>query len=523
MNLVDDLALTTGQHLPKFGIDYRPLFLDQASPTYGVSFAAPTVQGFVSTGVGSVFGATAVPAKLLTNSLSLYAQDNWKVTRRLTLTYGFRWELSPAPSPRGTTKLAAWENVSTPAQIALAPFGTPVWSATYGNFAPRIGIAHALTKKGDFVLRAGAGIFYDSGLGAAAHLASTFPNYLTGFFPAASVPISSAAPYLPVISPLPPYPDGTYAFAPNLKLPRSYQWNIALEKSFAGKQVISATYVGQTGRDLLREGAFYQPNSSFQGEFLLTENGARSNYNALQLQYRRPMSRRLQGLLNYTWSHSLDNASNDVVAGLSNVVITAANDHASSSFDARQSFSGALTYAVPPAAKSGPVFGLTRDWSMATVIVARTGFPFNAIVFSTSPDPEGYASSRPDLVAGEPFWTSNSSAPGGKILNLAAFSLPTTIRQGTEGRDDIPGFGLVQLDFSINRGFPITERLNLEFRADAFNLFNHPNFTNPAGYIEYGPTYLQSTEMSNQGLGGLNPLFQEGGPRSLQLSLRLVF
>jgi hypothetical protein len=114
-------------------------------------------------------------------------------------------------------------------------------------------------------------------------------------------------------------------------------------------------------------------------------------------------------------------------------------------------------------------------------------------------------------------------APGGKSLNPAAFSIPSTIRQGTEGRNDIPGFGLTQVDLSLGRKFSITERLKLQFRADAFNLFNHPNFTNPPAFVEFGPAFLQSFQMLNRGLGGLNPLFQEGGPRSLQLSLKLFF
>jgi hypothetical protein len=112
---------------------------------------------------------------------------------------------------------------------------------------------------------------------------------------------------------------------------------------------------------------------------------------------------------------------------------------------------------------------------------------------------------------------------GGKGLNPAAFGIPSSARQGTEGRNDIPGFSLTQVDASIGRKFPITEHLNLQFRADAFNVLNHPNFTNPQGYVEYGSFYLQSRQMLNQGLGGLNPLFQEGGPRSLQLALKLVF
>jgi hypothetical protein len=299
-----------------------------------------------------------------------------------------------------------------------------------------------------------------------------------------------------------------------------------LEKSFGGKQAISVTYVGQAGRDLIREEALPLSNSNFvSGSFLsLTVNDARSNYNALQVQYRRPLASRLQVLLNYSWSHSLDNASNDVVVALSNTIISGATDYASSLFDVRQSFSGGLSYDVPAAGKSGTIAVLTKDWSLNTVIVARTGFPFNAVLFAPpSFALAGGALIRPDLVPGQPLWISAPNAPGGKILNINAFSIPSTPRQGTEGRNDIPGFGLTQVDFSIARKFPITERLNLQFRADAFNLLNHPNFTNPPGYIEYGPSQLRSPSMLNGGLGGLNPLFQEGGPRSLQLSLKLTF
>jgi len=103
--------------------------------------------------------------------------------------------------------------------------------------------------------------------------------------------------------------------------------------------------------------------------------------------------------------------------------------------------------------------------------------------------------------------------------------VPTTIRQGTEPRNDIPGFGFTQVDLSIGRRFGITDRLNLQFRLDGFNVLNHPNFANTAGCVQFGvvPTCIQSASMLNRGLGGLNPLFQEGGPRSLQLSLKLTF
>jgi hypothetical protein len=226
--------------------------------------------------------------------------------------------------------------------------------------------------------------------------------------------------------------------------------------------------------------------------------------------------------LNYTWAHSLDNASNDVVAGLSNAVISGASDHASSDFDVRHSFSGALTFEAPPIGMSG-LRWISNDWTIDTVVVARSGFPFNANVFGVSPDPGGYALTRPDRVPGQSSWLSSPGAPGGKILNTNAFVVPSSVRQGTEGRNDVPGFGLTQVDLSLGRKFHLTDHVTLQFRADAFNVLNHPNFANPFAYIQFGSIYLASTQMLNQGLGGLNPLFQQGGPRSLQLSLRLAF
>jgi hypothetical protein len=523
INLVDDFSFVVGTHQMKYGVDYRSIELDTDPNQHQVFYQTLSVLDFISSG-GIVFNmstGTIASARLRSQSLSLYAQDAWKISPRLSLTYGIRWELAPAPAALGSTTLASWTNVDTPSQIALAPPGTPVWRTTYGNFAPRIGLAYALTDSGDLVLRVGGGVFYDLGVGSVGSLAATFPHAALQNNPNTQLPVDPT-PFLPVISTTPPY-GNVQAFAPNLKLPRSYQWSLALEKSFGGNQVISATYVGQAGRDLLRQEGFFQPNPNFSSTLFVTLNDGWSNYNALQVQYRRPLSARLQALLNYTWSHSLDNASNDVVAGLSNTVISAANDYASSNFDVRQSFSGALTFAVPAATKSGLFAQLTRDWSIDSVIVARTGFPFNAIVFGTSP--AGFAvTTRPDLVPGQPLWISAPSAPGGKELNSGAFSVPTTVRQGTEGRNDIPGFDLTQVDLSISRKFPITERLNLQFRADAFNVFNHPNFTNPTGNFTSGAAAdLQAASMLNQTLGGLNPLFQEGGPRSLQLSLRLVF
>lgn len=548
LNVVDDLSLTLGAHQLKFGGDYRAIFLDNVPFKNEFTYLALGVQNLISTGQVLLFAPqTLLPARTLAEATSLYAQDSWKASPRLVVTYGVRWELSPAPRGLGSTTLASWLNVNNPSAIALAPTGTSMWHTTYGNFAPRLGIAYSLDQAGSVVLRAGAGVFYDLGVGASANLATDFPNAAVGgpyFFQ--PVPVANIGSFVPTISAMPPYPStDSEGFDPNLKLPRSYQWNVALEKSFGGRQAISATYVGQAGRDLLRQEALYQPNSDFQGAFELTKNDARSNYNAFQLQYRRPLSSRVQALLNYTYSHSVDNASNDVIAGLSNTVISAANDYASSDFDVRHSFSGALAFSLPSVGQSGALALLTKDWSLDTVVVARTEFPANPQV--QAPSSLGASLIRPDLVPGQPFYLYGAQCaqvfgpvsqggngtleagqvcPGGMGLNPTAFNAATPVadnRQGTLGRNAIPGFGLTQVDLSIGRRFSITERLKVQFRADAFNLFNHPNFTNPPSEPVSAPSSLLSRETLNNGLGGLNPLFQEGGPRSLQLSLRLAF
>jgi len=528
MNFVDDLVLVKGGHQLKFGTDYRAIFTTTNHTGMNTLFFLPSsVQSFISSSGQAFFEATSsTVGKLLVQSLSLYAQDTWKATARLAVTYGLRWELSPAPSGRDGTNLGAWENVTDSSALVLAPIGTPMWKTTYGNLAPRIGIAYSVGQKGDLVLRAGWGLFYDLGVGQAANALTTFPNLATAITPTVTMPLADPTPFLPSLSTTPPY-GGAFAqiwgVAPNLKLPRSYEWNVAVEKSFGEKGVISATYVGQLGRQLLRNEGLSPTNVNFPpgSVFFLTLNDATSDYEALQLQYRKPLAARFQVLFNYTWSHSLDNASNDTLAAVSGIVIPAGNDRASSDFDVRHSFSGALTYNVPSVGKSGPLFFLTRGWSLDTVVVARSGFPFNAL--SVIQGPIGAAFPRPDLVPGQPLWVSTPGAPGGKVLNPLAFATPATLRQGNEPRNDIPGFGLTQVDFSMGRKLPITERLNVQLRADAFNLFNHPNFANPLGYIGIGSIYLQSQSMLNKGLGGLNPLFQEGGPRSLQVSLRLLF
>src|SRR5205814_1531838 len=137
----------------------------------------------------------------------------------------------------------------------------------YGNIAPRVGVAYALTQKRDFVIRAAWGLFYDLGSGAAGQLTTAWPNRRTQSAGNVSLPISNAATFVPALPALVPPYTGAFAgnimgFSPDLALPKSYQWNAAIEKAFQGQQVISATYVGQLGRELLRAESVVPPSSN---------------------------------------------------------------------------------------------------------------------------------------------------------------------------------------------------------------------------------------------------------------------
>jgi hypothetical protein len=530
-NLADTISIVHGKSELKFGGDYRSIWLNTKPFQYSLGYVPSSISDFIATGDALVIAQVLRNARIVSRSSSLFGQDTWKMTPQVTLNFGLRWELAPAPHALGSTILTAWTNVTEPTQVAAAPVGTELWKTTYGNFAPRIGAAYKLTSSGDFVVRGGFGVFYDIGSGSAGYLAGAWPNQESKVISGLSLPLSDAASILPQLSTQPPYSGNfLFGFSPDLKLPRSYQWNVALEKSFGGHQVVSATYAGQLGRDLLRfdVNAIPAANTQFAPNsiFTLQDNSAKSNYNALQLQYRAHISHRLQALANYTWSHSLDNASSDAITFAGNTAVALSNllDRGNSDFDIRNSFSGAFTYSVPSVSSGLKTFAyMTRDWTLDGMVVARSGFPLT-VVSAFNEIPGVGISSRANIVQGQPFWTADPEAPGGRLININAFTVPPSGQQGNEGRNVVPGFGLTQVDLSVGRKFPMGERMNWRFRVDAFNVLNHPNFMNPYAILLGSlTTYLRSQEMLNQGLGGLNPLFQQGGPRSLQFSLRLEF
>jgi Carboxypeptidase regulatory-like domain/TonB dependent receptor len=557
VNLVDNFSLNRGTHKLRFGVDYRRISpLTRPDPYSQFLFfcgllanSATENACFTSSSLGSVVSgvasqeetASVTPVSLVFNNYSLYAQDTWRVNPRLTLTYGLRWEINPAPTAQGDNPLVSFVNPFNVNNLQLAPLGTPFYKTTWDNFAPRLGIAYQMRQQQgkETVVRAGVGIFYDLGSNQAGAAATSFPFARENLTLGAPFPLSPAL-AAPIPFSLNPGSDSIATSDPNLKLPRTYQWNLAVQQALGSSQSFTATYIGAAGHDLMRNVLLLSQFGSFDTIFT---NGATSSYNALQLQFQRRLSQGLQALASYTWSHSIDDQSFNTGAN-SSLAFNPNLERGSSDFDVRHSFSGAVTYDVPKAAALGWVGKIfLNDWAVDGIAVAHTGTPINLEVGTGTPVAGGFYIERPDVVPGQPFYLSGSACantaisngapcPGGKGLNPAAFEPPPQdpvtqqfLRQGDLGRNALRALGAWQIDSALHRQFNLTEKLNLQFRAEFFNIFNHPNFA-PFNPIIASPVFGISTNTLANGLsanGGVSQLYQFGGPRSIQFALRLTF
>lgn len=529
-NVVDTVGLSVGRHQFKFGVDYRRLtpIATPFNPLVDyLYFSESSVQANSALAISQSL-ALAYP---LYSNFSSFAQDEWKLSPRMTLSLGLRWEVNPAPGVTRGLKPYTIEG-SNPSTWTLAPQGTPLWRTSWYDFAPRLGVAYIVRDKpgNETVLRAGGGVFYDTGQqeGSIGFQGPGLSSGLVFNFGPYPLTVGEATP--PIVNP-PVAPYGTvFAFPPHLQLPYTLQWNGSLEQALGKSQAATISYVGSHGARLLetREipgSAINNPNAS---TFQIYGNGLTSDYNSLQVQFRRRLSHGLTVLSSYTLSHCIDYGSQNYSTGY---------QRGSCDFDIRNNFSAAFSYDVPNAGRSGIYKMLLHDWGLDGRYTARSGFPVTLIGDQT-PDPATgqLVNQGLDLVPGQPAYVYGSACaaiynngkgcPGGRAINPNAFIIPPTSALGTAPRNFVRGFGAWQMDLAVRRDFPIYERLKLQFRAEAFNIFNHPNFgaINPQ-YCAVGPgcTFGQATGTVASTLGILNPLYQMGGPRSVQFALKLMF
>jgi hypothetical protein len=676
-NIVDSALLVKGTHIMKFGMDLRVTDPNVSLAPFSIQATFSKSSGFLSTGgggggpqgpptLGCGLNAPGMPVAMevpsgtptlpnyicglassvnITNNYqqnyrfqnwSVFAQDTWKVTSQLTLTYGIRYDVDPAPYSLNGRPFFSLNNFDptkcnpqatlggggvgsgppdlTPfCNVGINRLGTAPYPTSWTNIAPRIGIAYQLSHSANWsrVLRGGFGIFYDTAADASASALGPFsptfayplsqlPSDPIGFpipvsgtcgspaspggTPPSCASLVTPPPAQTSISPSNPYTVTAEAAAPNLKLPRVYQFNVALQQALGGRQSLTATYVGAVGRNLVGT-AFEAPapllgmagggskpvSPTFGGDLLVFGNYATSGYHALQGQFQRQFSGGLGGTASYTWSHSIDDASNFNTG----ITYPLSLSRSSSDFDVRHTFAGSLVYSIPtPLKDNGFARAILGHWSVAPIYHFQTAVPVN-VTFRNSFIGGVPVSFRPNLIPGIPLYAYDAQCkaenqaftgvygcPGGRAFNNAALgspggatvaqataagcdmtppsqgggeaiagplcSIPFTASagsQGNAGRNFLRGYHLQQLDLDFNRDFALEKGIHLRFEGDFFNIFNHPNFASPASFIQF-PNFGLTGSMQNNSLGGgggFNPLYQLGGPRSVQLALKVIF
>jgi hypothetical protein len=529
-NVVDTVSAVLGRHDFKFGVDYRRVSSVGVFPQYANYdyFDAGSVQ---TNSPGFVFGETTDNSYPVYVNLSAFVQDEWHFRPRLSLSMGLRWDVNPAPGV--TSGIAPYTvvgegNLST---MTLAPEGTSLWKTTWLNFAPRLGAAYVVrnTPGWETVVRGGGGLFFDTGqqVGSAGYQGVGLSGLA---FPSGGFPIPPAELTAPIVNPpLPPYSDGVYGFYSRLQLPYTLQWNASVEQAAGKSQALTLSYVGSHAGRLLEANEINAgaSNPNF-GTLLFYQNGLTSDYNALQLQFQRRLSHGLQALASYTWSHCQDYGSYNSALSY---------QRGNCDFDVRQNFSSAFSYDLPNVSQNQIVDALLRHWGLDDRFTARTGFPvtLKSGLSVVNPLTGGAYDGGLNIVPGQPFYIYGSqcatvyggvSCPGGRAINPDAFSEPAAGALGDAPRNFVRGFGAWQMDLAVRRDFPIHERLKLQLRAEAFNIFNHPNFGAVSEtYCPPGPgcVFGQATATLASSLGILSPLYQQGGPRSMQLALKLIF
>jgi hypothetical protein len=554
--IVDGMTWIKGNHALKFGVDWRRVSSEYANQTYDSLIESTTLLAIEDGIATSASISSQTAGKPVFLNLSLYAGDHWKLTPRLSVDYGLRWEFNPPPGPVDGNYPVALTSTDIDT-TSLKGLGSSPYPASYRHFAPRVGFAwnaipsttHPVTVRGGF------GIFYDTGQQIAAEgygdFSYPFENFGTEL---TNVPLpltaAQAAPPPPITS-LFPVPDFSIfnVSSPNLTMPYTEQWNLSVDYALSAKNTFSASYIGNNGKKLLFTQETFplnNPNLGAEPELNITSNAAESTYHALQLQDRGRITNGLDVVTSFTWAHAEDNSSTDYD-------LFSQPQWGNSDYDIRRSLDVALNYQIPVHGESKWMRALTGGWLIANRLSVESALPINIIQdqdFSGETEINYY----PDLAPGVPIYLHGAAAkaaytnpsincpnsistppcfgqgaPGNWALNPAAFT-PVALdpvtglpeRQGNLGRNFVRQTPFWALNTSVQRTFAFRENLHLDFRMDAFNILNHPNPTDPDTDMEDGPTFgfLQGFVTT---IGTGNALYAMGSARSLQLSLKLRF
>lgn len=525
LNFIDTFSMSVGTHQLKFGLDYRRLYPTNGQPAYSLGIQAGNYLNLLNGVASSVTTSSNVTISTSTNNYSLFAQDTWKASARLTLIYGLRWDINTAPTlTTSSYPLYPVNGIFDSGALSLGSPGTPLYQTSLSNWAPRFGAAYRLSSQ--MLLRGGFGLFYDLGYGSGSAGTSTVFPYARSGFVSGALPLDlNNAAYEPPPFTLAPNKDTSILSAvdPRLQSPLVYEWNVAFQRALGANQSLSATYVGSYGQRLLRQDAVQLSPTGFP-LVLATYNAGWSHYNALQVQFQRRMTAGWQALLFYTLAKASDTASGTQCPCNTSESIRSVNpsaDYGPSDFDVRNSLGGGFSYQLPAPTWNRIADAMLRNWQLDGIVRINSAPPYNLYAPSYSPI-FGLYYPRPNTVPGQPYYIADSTQPDGRRLNSAAFAVPAPGMQGNLPRNYFRAFAINQTDLALSRRIGINERMSLYVRVEYFNVFNHPMFSPYNNYVGL-PDFGKVTQTLNQSLSGLSPLYQIGGPRSGQFSVKLQF
>ena len=479
-----------------------------------------------------------------------FGQDDWKVSRRLTLNLGLRYDLYTYPYTANNQQsnfdistgqlLVAGQNGQSRSQV----------DTNHNNIAPRVGFAYDVLGTGNTVLRGGYGIFYFLDRGGIGNQLSNNPDFngtssynsnngyrvtFTGQGPSGNNDSRLATAALPAptstVNIANPQNVSVITQLPNNQTSTIQQWNMQLQQAI-GKSAVTFAYVGTRGTHLVTTYNLNQQPLGFLGygndfrlypllggNAMVNSNNGVSSYNGLQLHFEHRLTQGLTTTASYTWSHTTDDSISPLGNESNQIFINPAtrsamlNLNKGNSFqDQRNVFNFSTIYDLPfgrgrqfMANVSKPMDYLLGGWQMNAIAQLNTGTPFSVIDSHNAP------TNFADLVA--PAIVTNSVTR--PYFTTTSFAAPADIdgvytNPGTAGRGILHGPGNKILNLAVQKNFPITERVNTEFRTEAFNLFNTPQFSNP------------DSNLNDQNFGLISGM-QYNSVRQIQFALRVTF
>jgi hypothetical protein len=500
--------------------------------------------GYLNDGASSI--AQGDPTRLVyVKTFALFAQDAWQVNRKLTVNYGVRWDYE-GPFHDDKKDLS----VFIPSKGGLVFQGAGInniYPASYKNFSPRIGFAYKPEAAGDLVVRAGFGVFFDTpnlnpfldnrpnnGAPNGVEGNPAGPNPVDTV-PAAVQIITAGVPVFPAGGAVCPTGNGCgetfniFSISQDFRNAYNYNYNLNIEKALGKSILLQVGYVGSAAHRLLTTQDINQPALSASGtgvrpyaaqfpDFGIInqiESNGNSNYNSFQAVVKVRDWHRFTSQFTYTWAHALDDMTAYRGAIPQNSFFVQ-GDYGNSDFDTRHNFTGLLNYDLPNASS----WRLLRNgWVLSSLLSFHTGQPFT--VYSSS-DTTGTNEQvqRADQIGNPYAGVSHAfSKTGVQWINPAAFADPAPGTFGNSPRNGYYGPGFGDVDFSVVKNTKVSERINVQFRVELFNLFNRINLAPPNGTRGGGFGVSSDTIGDYNGAPGIGP----GEAFNMQLALKVIF